>query len=45
MLRKLIDLSDRVIVLLVPNEEEFPHNCKHEDRAVKEAWEGRAPTE
>ena len=32
------------IVTLVPNEEKFPHRCGHEDRAMKEAWEGWGPT-
>jgi hypothetical protein len=29
----------------VPNKEEFPHMCGHEDWAEKEAWEGQGPTE
>jgi hypothetical protein len=31
------------IVTLVPNRKVFPHKCGQEDRAVKEAWEGRSP--
>jgi hypothetical protein len=30
---------------LVPNEEELPHMCGQENRAAKEAWEGRGPVE
>jgi hypothetical protein len=36
--------SDRVIVTLVPNEEEFPHTCGQENRAVNELWKRRSPT-
>jgi hypothetical protein len=31
-------------VTLVPNKEEFPRKCGHEDRAVKKAWERWDPT-
>ena len=33
------------IVTLIPNGKEFPCKCWQEDWAVKEAWEGRGPTE
>jgi hypothetical protein len=36
-------LSDRCVVTLVPNMEEFPCMCRREDRVVKEAWEERGP--
>ena len=28
---------------VVPNEEEFPRKCEHEDHVVKEAWGGARP--
>jgi hypothetical protein len=42
--KKLNGLSDRVLSL-VSNGEEFPHKCEQENQAMKEAWEGRDPTE
>ena len=33
------------IVTFVPKEEEFPHRCRQEAKALKEAWEGRGPAE
>ena len=30
---------------MVPDEEEFPRKCGQDDWAVKEVWEGRAPSE
>ena len=33
------------VVTLVPNMEEFPRRCEQEDQVMKEAWEGRGPTE
>jgi hypothetical protein len=33
------------ILAVVPNEEEVSCRCGHEDRAVKDAWEGRGPAE
>ena len=40
MSKELNDLIDRA-----PNEEEFPCRCGQEYRELKEAWEGRGPTE
>ena len=40
MSKELNGLIDRA-----PNEEEFPCRCGQEYREVKEAWEGRGPTE
>ena len=35
------ELDGLVSSQLVPNMEEFPHGCRPEDWAVKEAWEGK----
>ena len=45
MPKELDDLSDQVIVTLVPNKSSHATMNKNEDRAMKEAWEGWGSTE